>query len=306
MLCRVSEGGELEKIQLSRYPQCSLFTQKIVDDSIHVRYLIPKEPLVAPTPEQQSTLQVPLYPDLSKLDRANVNLHQSMVSAYRMGAPYDAWFSACFGFNTALIYIGDGKRPVLGSFSPKSQSSSAQGGWLTSISSLIPNLGGKSPDRDWLTFTDMAPFLVATEKSLQNVKTRLTDSDVGISAFRPNIVIDGDAQWDEDFWTGLSINDKPTLTMSKMCNRCASLNVDYDTGRVAEGERGTVLKKLMSDRRVDQGWKYAPVFGRYAFLAEGAVGAVVKIGDSVAVTGRLTERPVWDWPLNDKAAPHVY
>jgi uncharacterized protein YcbX len=302
MLCRVADGGELQRMQLSKYPECSLFAQTIVGDNIHVRYITPAGSEAA---QDQSILQVPQRPDITTLPKADVNLHNSMASAYRMGSSFDAWFSSCFGFEVALLYIGDARRPVLGTFSPKVQPTPSQSGWFSSMASSLPSLGTK-PEADWLTFTDMAPYLVATEASLRNVTTRFADCEVTMSAFRPNIVVDGAPEWDEDFWTGVSINSKPALTMSKMCNRCTSLNVDYDTGRPAEGERGTVLKKLMSDRRVDKGFKYAPVFGRYAFLSDHEISIPIKVGDDVQVTGRLAERPVWDWPTSEKAERQFY
>ena len=81
-----------------------------------------------------------------------------------------------------------------------------------------------------------------------------------------------------------------------MCIRCPSLNVDYETGRFANGELGTVLKKLMSDRRVDLSAKYSPCFGKYAFLADGSQDDLhIAIDNQVAVTGRSDERPVLDW-----------
>ncbi|KAH7635516.1 hypothetical protein B0T09DRAFT_405546 [Sordaria sp. MPI-SDFR-AT-0083] len=111
------------------------------------------------------------------------------------------------------------------------------------------------------------------------------------------------------------------------CARCTSLNVDYDTGKPAKREMGSVLKKLMKDRRVDPGMKWSPVFGRYAFVGEsvsvsvsegevwkqegeeGQEGAEawrrekeeqemwISVGDEVQVTRRNEERTVMDWPF---------
>jgi len=47
---------------------------------------------------------------------------------------------------------------------------------------------------------------------------------------------------------------------------------------------------MMKDRRVDQGMKYSPVFGRYGFLAQGEQGGTVKVGDEVNVTRKNEER----------------
>lgn len=312
---------------MAGYPQCALFRQEIVNgDTIHVRYLTPDEPLVPRRPEHDAVLEVPLEPETDSLDRADVNVHQSMVRAYHMGPKYDAWFSACFGFDAALLYIGDQRRPVLGTFSPKAaqqqqqqQEQSQKGGWLSSITSYVagssPNGSSPSDEPDWITFSDTSPYLIATETSLVNVRRRLASGEVDMVKFRPNIVLDGEGEWDEDFWSELSLRGTRALVLSKMCGRCCSLNVDYDTGRTAEGEAGTVLKKLMSDRRVDTGHKYSPVFGRYGFLADelargeavAAEGGVdIAVGDEVAVTKRSEERPVWDWPMRDNDAARFY
>ncbi|KAL4723116.1 hypothetical protein ACLX1H_009606 [Fusarium chlamydosporum] len=298
MLCKVKKSGELAKVQLSEHPECSLFEPEVVGDKIRVTYLTPKEPLVPWKPEQDTVLEIPLEPELKGLTKADINLHQSLVVAYRMGSEYDAWFTACFGFDTVLIYIGDSRRPVLGTFSPKAQNGSPS--WPSSLVSYLSGKNVPSAEEDWITFSDCAPYLVTTEESLNNVRTRLTTSDVDMKAMRPNIVLDGETAWDEDFWAQLAINRAHVIALTKNCNRCTSLNVDYATGRTAQGERGTVLKKLMSDRRVDTGAKYSPVFGRYGFLTtKPDDNAIVSIGDNVEVTARRTERTVWDWPLGD-------
>jgi uncharacterized protein YcbX len=265
-------------------------------------------------PEMKETLDVPLEPDLENLERTDVNLHQSMVSAYKMGSHYDDWFSACFGFETVLLYIGDARRPVLGTFSPKArkQAAQAQKGWLASITSYVTGANGAQEEPDWLTFTDCAPFLVTTEASLRDINGRL-EKPIPIVKFRPNIVLDGETAWDEDFWAELSldIGSSPTkMALTKMCLRCTSVNVNYETGRTAEGDEGTVLKKLSAYRRVDTGNKYSPSFGRYGFLSgngdQSQEEIKLRIGDEVNVTARAEERPSWDWPMKDSKEARFY
>jgi uncharacterized protein YcbX len=234
-----------------------------------------------------------------------------MASAFKMGSHYDDWFSACFGFETVLLYIGNARRPVLGTFSPKAQqqASQPQKGWLSSLTSYVIGSATAQEEPDWLTFTDCAPFLVATEASLENVNARL-DAPIPMVKFRPNIILDGETAWDEDFWAELSLSGGPKLALTKLCNRCTSVNVNYATGRPAKGDEGAVLKKLMADRRVDPGNKYSPTFGRYGFLT-GRDGheedvTLVRIGDEVNVTGRLEERPAWDWPMKDPKEARFY
>jgi uncharacterized protein YcbX len=294
MLLKVKEDGSREKMQLASFPQCSLFEQQIREDEIiNVQYHAPTTPLGPSDPTHATTLKVPLHPDISQLEPVDVDLHGSHASAYRMGEDYDRWFSACFGFRVMLVFIGDGRRPVLGTLAPRSEPT--QKGWLAQITSLVSASGQRGPD--WLAFTDCAPFLVTSEASLRNVSSRLSNGvEAEMYKFRPNIVVDGEGAWDEDFWAELTVNGgEDRLLLTANCGRCTSLNVDYETGRQADGELGTVLKKLMKDRRVDKGTKWAPIFGRYAFLNDDKE-ATVSVGDQVEVSRRNTERTVWDWP----------
>lgn len=304
MLCKVDDAGGLQKVQLDKHARCARFSQEFVDDAIHVRYLPSKDEPEPEDPRARTVLEVPLEPDVSALERAHINLHQSLVSAYRMGAHYDEWFSACFGFDTVLVFIGDQRRPVLGTLAPSA--AQPQKGWLSSISGYVT--GGAAQDPEWLAFSDCAPYLIATEASLANVRARLEEygSSLEIIKFRPNIVVDGDEQWEEDFWAELAVDGEAAFTLSKMCNRCASVNVDYETGKPGVGEQGSVLKKLMSDRRVDPGSKYSPVFGRYAFLTPGTDGLDLAVGADVSVTKHAEERPTWDWPIRDPKMARFY
>ncbi|KAK3380463.1 hypothetical protein B0T24DRAFT_615523 [Lasiosphaeria ovina] len=327
----------MKAMQLASHPQCALFEQQITsgpggsdgeveEASVVVRYHNPEDihhsDLNRATPPQspssaedsEATLRVPLEPDVSLLEKISVDLHGSPATAYRMGGGYDAWFSSRFGFPTVLVYIGDGRRAVLGtSMLPKAANTAAapQKGWVSSLASLVTSPRQQQPatPAPWLTFTDVAPLLVTSESSLRDVSARLpADQPMPMFKFRPNLVVDGEgeAAWAEDFWAELAIDvqtkdleqqQRHTLLLTSNCARCISLNVDYQTGKPAEGELGSVLKKLMKDRRVDAGTKWSPVFGRYAFVAggEGEVLTVL-VGDEVQVTRRNAERSVWDWP----------
>ena len=166
----------------------------------------------------------------------------------------------------------------------------------------------KESTSDPLTFADIAPYLVVTEESLAQVSERLPDGvEMDITKFRPNIVLQGAEQaWEEDFWGGIKLTTEAARTstsdeqaskggrmaeilLTSNCGRCVSINVDYDTGRACAGEDGTILKKLMRDRRVDVGNKWSPIFGRYGFLnteedAEEERELWVEIGSKVAVS----------------------
>jgi uncharacterized protein YcbX len=310
--------GELKKMQLDTHPRCALFEQRIVPASqdgeesvVIVRYLGDQTEDSDATKDDEP-LRVPLEPDMSTLEKIDVVLHDSPASAYRMGDSYDAWLSQRFGVRTMLVYIGDGRRAVLGQTLPPkpAHGQQQQQGWISSLASYITGPQGNSAPS--IAFSDVAPLLVASEASLRDVRERLLQGQpVEMYKFRPNIVVDGEGEesWAEDFWAELEISPghagekdgdssgKSILQLTGNCVRCMSLNVDYKTGKQAEGEQGNVLKRLMKDRRVDTGSKWSPVFGRYAFLdSRHTEGITASVGDGAEVSKRNAERTVWDWP----------
>ena len=142
-----------------------------------------------------------------------------------------------------------------------------------------------------ITFADCAPVLVVTEESLANVSARLPDDEsMDVTKLRPNIVLrKAPGAFDEDYWAELD-TAQTKISLTHKCARCQSLNVDYVTGRFANGESGMILKKLMQDRRVDAGTKYSPIFGRYGFPDRGKGPGILRVGDSISITKRNEQR----------------
>ena len=115
-----------------------------------------------------------------------------------------------------------------------------------------------------------------------------------ISKFRPNIIVDGALEeYEEDYWAEIQIGEKAVIVLTQNCARCNSLNVDYESGKVGKGESGKILKKLNSNRRVDAGAKWSPIFGRYGFLKMldgNESGVDISVGDEVKVVKRNDAR----------------
>lgn len=288
MLIRVHDDGHHEPVEVVRYPACALLVPEIQDGKIVVKYQIPEEPVSSPTSAQRTALEIPLEPETSGLETVEVDLYKSKTTGYRMPEACNSWFSSCLGFETILVYVGDGRRQVLGTMSPHVREKKNQG-WLSSMKSYM---GSIDEDPHWLTFTCVASYLIATEASVDDVSSRLPPGEeMDIRKFRPNIVVDGEGPFDEDYWGELEVDNGVRFALTGNCGRCVSINVDYATGKPGTGESGNVLKKLMKDRRVDKGNKYSPIFGRYGFLQ--ADRAEVQVGQDVAVTKRMEERCVW-------------
>jgi uncharacterized protein len=126
-----------------------------------------------------------------------------------------------------------------------------------------------------VNFPDVLPVQVASQSSLQELNSRLTqkgEDAITIERFRPNIIIKGDVPWSEDNWKTVRINGSPSLLgsitggnrdaldldVAARCARCQVPNVDPDS---AVKHKKEPWDTLMSYRRVDEGIKYKPCFG---------------------------------------------
>ncbi|KAF7513110.1 hypothetical protein GJ744_010506 [Endocarpon pusillum] len=122
-----------------------------------------------PGSTEQRFLEVPLEPENRGLDKMEIPLHSSPTNVYNMGQKYNHWFSECFGYDVILAYIGENRRELLGNLAPaaawKQQQRKEQNSWTSSLISRLPNIGNVPGVEQGLTFSDVAPYLVITEKT---------------------------------------------------------------------------------------------------------------------------------------------
>lgn len=286
----------------------TLFTCAISGDKCTVTYTPP----IGKEGEQKSSIEIPLSPDVTGLELADIEMHSSPTKGYRMDSKFADWFSAHFGFAVVFSYIGPNTRPVLGTFSPNALNSkpSKNKSLWGSISSYIPVLGANPSEVEpTITFADCASFLVISETSLADASSRLEGEEMDVTKFRANIVVSGaEKAWEEDFWSEIVISPCPeksdiydengsrdvTIKLTKNCVRCTSITIDYNTGNFGKGGSGDMLKKLMKDRRVDKGAKYSPVFGRYGYLGGSQKGGErIRIGDEVSLVKKSEDHTVY-------------
>ncbi|CAG8209504.1 unnamed protein product [Penicillium olsonii] len=321
MLLKVTsteDGPTLKNMHVPHFPEMSLFQTDIEYPTSTTAGKV----LVTYTPPDSESrrLEIPLKPSTKSLNPLAITMHQSPTTGYDMGAVYNDWFSDCFGYPVILAYLGPHSREVLGTLGPTRTSiRHLRGKWELSILGLVAILvtvfngyrqlraevvggilvasilaiGGLNYFRpgDRITFADCAPYLVISETSVNDVSARLGGEEMDRTKFRPNIVVSGaEKAFEEDFWRALRIG-QARLLLTGNCIRCQSLNVDYGTGKMGVGESGSVLKKLMKDRRVDLGARFSPVFGRYSFLERG-LGVCLRIGDEVEVAERADTRSI--------------
>ncbi|USW51606.1 Putative molybdenum cofactor sulfurase, pyruvate kinase-like, insert domain superfamily [Septoria linicola] len=253
----------------------------------------------------EKEILIPLVPDTSALQHAEIAMHGSATMGYNMGGRYNQWFSECFGKKVELIYVGTNRRKAFGNLSPNTTLPSSTGIEATLSNAFFRAVGGSgdqenqtSEHEQGLGLSDVAAVLVVNETSLNHVTETLPTGLKGhITKFRPNIVVSGARdEFVEDFWREITIRGQRVL-LTQNCNRCVSLNLDFDNGGFAEGEAGKVVARLSKTRRVDPGAKYSPVFGRYGFPDKEAHGKTVSVGDVVVVTSRNEERTQFYWPF---------
>ena len=124
-----------------------------------------------------------------------------------------------------------------------------------------------------VNFADAYPVLLASAASLADLNERLT-TPIPITRFRPNLVVDGAAAYEEDRWRTIRIGEV-TFAVVKPCDRCLITTIDPDSG--TRPDKTEPLRTLARYRR-DRSGKV--LFGQNLVpLSEGTIHA----GDPVTV-----------------------
>lgn len=72
-----------------------------------------------------------------------------------------------------------------------------------------------APENSKTAFADGYPFLIASQRSLEELNRHL-DVPISMHRFRPNIVVDGVCDpWEEDFWDEVGIRDQVILKVRR-------------------------------------------------------------------------------------------
>ncbi|KAE8441966.1 hypothetical protein EG329_004133 [Mollisiaceae sp. DMI_Dod_QoI] len=293
ILLKSSPNGTYKNMFVGHQPEMALFHCSLcTSTTFRVSYHTPTPPITPPSPIQNTTIEIPYEPDVTPLKKLTISLHtHPSYPAYHMPDEYNSWFSHCFGYEVKLAYIGS-------SLGIPKDDNTAQS-WKTTISPSLP-----SPRlAENITFSDAAALLIVSEASLEALHPLLGDEKVILEKFRPNIVVSSPSllAWDEDYWSFLLLPQSQSQSQSQRkeikiiltsnCSRCTSINVSLADGRMGTGPSGSLLKKMMKDRRVDKGSKWEPIFGRYGFPV---TGGEVRVGDEILVGERSEGRAVWN------------
>ncbi|MFD5074980.1 MOSC domain-containing protein [Streptomyces sp. NPDC058371] len=164
-----------------------------------------------------------------------------------------AWFSSFLGTKLGLVHLDD----------PATR---------RHIDDAPHSLPGET-----VSLADQYPLLLTTPASLDALNSLIAQGDhadegpLPMNRFRPNVVVEGTAAWDEDDWTRITIGEV-TFRVAKMCGRCVVTTTDQSTA-----ERGKEpLRTLGRHRRFGDGL----AFGQN--LVPESVGTV-KVGDPVKI-----------------------
>lgn len=142
---------------------------------------------------------------------------------------------------------------------------------LTETRTVNQNYAGPN---DQTAFSDGFPFLIVSENSLTVLNEQLP-SEIGMTRFRPNLVISGCEAYAEDTWRELSINDI-RFRLPKPCSRCAVPTIDPLTAEFGKEPLQT-LNRLRK-------WQNNVYFGQNALhnsmgtLESGAKVTILSIG----------------------------
>jgi len=132
----------------------------------------------------------------------------------------------------------------------------------------------RRPNPEWtsigeLSFADAYPVLVISRGSLGELNRRLP-APLRMNRFRPNLVLDGCAPFEEDRWRRIRVGGA-ILRLVKPCSRCATTTVEQETAEVGREP----LRTLATFRRWERG---GVIFGQNAVVE---VGGPVRVGDAV-------------------------
>ncbi|KGO64974.1 Molybdenum cofactor sulfurase, C-terminal [Penicillium italicum] len=137
----------LKNMHVSHFPEMALFHTDIeypqTEKDSGKLIITYHPPLSDSTSKLRETnrLEIPLRPNPNTLNPLKVMMHQSPTTGYNMGAEYNDWFSACFGYPVVLVYLGPNSREVLGTLAPAKKAKKTV---LRTIRESLAN-----PDRKW-------------------------------------------------------------------------------------------------------------------------------------------------------------
>jgi len=195
----------------------------------------------------------------SASNRVNAVVWRHQVNAAVADQAASQWLSNTFGQPLQLVYMDAAAERL------------QQGEW---VARAVP-----------VSFADAYPVLITTAASLAAVNAEIERAGAGrvtMRRFRPNIVVDCDEAWAEDFWRVVRVGGVE-FELVKPCDRCVVTTKDQDTGQAMGNEPLASLARLRrsADPRINGvlfGWNAVP-----------RTLGTVAVGDGVEVVERRPE-----------------
>ena len=194
----------------------------------------------------------------SGAQRTEITVWKHQIDAALADAEAGAWLSRFLGQDVRFAYMDDRAVRVQSNV------------WVDAVP---------------LSFADAYPVLIATTASLAAVNAEIASAGgaaVPMRRFRPNVVIDCDKAWDEDFWRALRIGGIE-FELVKPCDRCVVTTRDQTSGESMGREPIASLARLRrsADPRINGvlfGWNAVP-----------RAPGTITVGDGVEAVVRRAE-----------------
>jgi len=196
-----------------------------------------------------------------------VTVWDSTIHSQKGAEQYNQWFTRYLGKPAQLLFFGENSERFV-------KNKNSQVG-----------------------FADGYPLLLISQQSLADLNQKLSASNVvSMTQFRPNIVVDGCASFDEDTWKHIRIGEVE-FEITTPCSRCIFTTINPETAE--QHSQQEPLKTLMNYRQVESG---DVMFGQNLVpLNQGQI----KMGDKVEVL-ETKHPPVFiQRKKNNKSASHT-
>lgn len=209
----------------------------------------------------KESLQIPLsaLAECFNVEKT-VEVWQSSVSAFIATESINSWFSEVLQKDIYLAYMPDASKRT--------------------INKLFDS------GNDIVSFADAYPVLLANSASLQDLNDRMEDP-VPMDRFRPNLVVEGAAAFEEDKWKRVRIGDI-AFRITKPSARCVVTTIDQNSGEQHSHEP---LKTLATFRKASAVFPF--VYGDFDLgtndvlfgtnLVPETEGGRISIGDELIV-----------------------
>ncbi|RZS96059.1 MOSC domain-containing protein [Cecembia calidifontis] len=190
--------------------------------------------------QSKNKLQIPFHTHSENL--IDVTIWEDTVKGQVVKKEINDWFSEILGLDCRLVLMPESTKRRL---KPKYA------------------IHGES-----VSFADGMPYLIIGQSSLDDLNAKLR-VPVPMDRFRPNLVFNGAAPFEEDSWGKVKIGEA-VFKVTKPCARCVMTTVDQETG-----EKGKEPLKTLAAYRTVQN---QVMFGQNMLLLE---GSQIQVGDKI-------------------------